>query len=43
VVWGKAGQPSKYQAPLGNQGFWYKRFAGQGTFNLTEAQPYTLD
>jgi hypothetical protein len=43
VVWGTIGQPSKYQAPLGNQGFWYKRLAGKGTFNLTEAQPYTLD
>jgi hypothetical protein len=43
AVWGTAGQPSKYQAPLGNQGFWYKRLAGKGTFNLTEVQPYNLD
>jgi hypothetical protein len=43
VVWGAASDPSKYQAPLGNQGFWYKRLAGKGTFNLTEVQPYNLD
>jgi hypothetical protein len=43
AVWGASGDPSKYQAPLGNQGFWYKRLTGKGTFNLTEVQPYNLD